>query len=261
MAVNSTIAKIGLGLLSFLLVSALVALGVWQLSWWQWQERILEQSRTVAASELATLTDIEAGLEYGFDVNVLRVKLNGFYRHDLERYISAQSNTGAPGYKVITPFIEDLGYVVLVDRGWVSESDRNPATRSDARLPQGNISVTGITRLNVISRFAPRAEAQDNTWSWYDRTGLAMSLPEGIGETADGQAGLFAQLFVQIEADGEPGGGRFPQIETLKIESGTLYLVIAVILFLLAAALAAGTISYFWKHRKKPQPDAGAAED
>ncbi len=251
MAVKSNIAKVGLGLLSFLLVSALVALGVWQLSWWQWQDRILEQSRIVAASELATLTDIEAGLEYGFDVNVLRVKLNGFYRHDLERYISAQSNTGAPGYKVITPFIEDLGYVVLVDRGWVSEADRDPATRSDPRLPQGNISVTGITRLNVISRFAPRAEAQDKTWSWYDRTGLAMSLPEGIGETADGQAGLFAQLFVQIEADGEPGEGASPRIDELEIQPGTIYLMYAAIFFLLAAGLATGTVRYFWILRKK----------
>lgn len=253
MASSSRVRGFGLGLLSFILFSGLVALGLWQLWWMQWQDRLAEQSQIVAASEIATITDIEAGFEYGYDVNILRVRLNGSYRHDLERYVSA-SRDGVAGFRVITPFIEDLGYIVFVDRGWVNEAGRDPSSRKNARKPEGKISITGVTRLNLISKLSQQfvtVDEENNTWSWYDRTGLAMSMPAGLGETSDGQAGLFSQLYVQLEPGGEPGDGNSPQIEPLEIEPGTMNMIYAAIFFVLAIILATKTVRYFWKKRRK----------
>ncbi|VAW11062.1 hypothetical protein MNBD_ALPHA09-1458 [hydrothermal vent metagenome] len=252
MAGRTRIRSVALGLLSVLAIAGLIALGAWQVHWMQWQDRLYEQGKIVAGSELATITDIEAGFEYGFDVNILRVQLNGFYRHDLERYVAAAMN-GEPGFRVLTPFIEELGYVVLVDRGWVSEVDRAPQSRSDPRAPEGKISITGITRVNAVSRFnlLPQADLAKKIWFWFDRPGLIASLPTGLGETADGQAGLNAMLFVQLEPGGEPGDGRLPLVGPPEIKSGTVHLLYAIGLFSLAAILAATTVRCFWRRRRK----------
>jgi len=233
------------------IVAGFGALGTWQVLWMQWQDQLVEQAGLVPGSELATLTDIEAGLEYGYDVNMLRVHLNGFYRHDLERYIK-KSKDGKAGYQVITPFIEESGYIVLVDRGWVNESDRLTDTRAGRREPQGKISIKGTTRGNAISMIwsYPKADMQNNIWYWYDRIGIARTLPEGVGEI-DGQSAILSALFVQIEPDGEPGEGQLPQILPLKVASSFNHALAAAMSYLLALGVAVGTIRLFWRQRKK----------
>lgn len=249
MATGSRLRSITLALVSLIAISGFIALGVWQLLWVQWQDQLIEQATFIPGSELATITDLEAGLEYGYEVNLLRVRLNGYYRHDLERYIAA-SKDGSPGYQIITPFIEERGYIVLVDRGWVAEADRKPNTRPDPRNPEGKISVNGISRYNAASMVWLYPAAKNNVWSWYDRRGIANSLPQGLGENDNGEAAIVATLFVQIEPDGEPGEGRLPYISPLKIGSSIYHLLAAAISFLLALALAIYTIRYFWTRRK-----------
>ena len=234
-----------------LIIAGLVALGAWQIMWMQWQDNLIEQSKSVAGAEPASINDIEAGLEYGFDVNLLRVRLNGYYRHDIERYINITKD-GLPGYQVITPFIEELGYIVLVDRGWISETDRNIKTRPDPRKAEGNISVTGVTRINAVSMVwsYPDADKANNIWYWYDWRGIATSLPEGLGRN-DGQAAIVASLFVQLEPNGEPGIGRLPHVLPLNIDSSINHIIFAFVSFFLATLLAAWTIYFFWFRRNK----------
>ncbi len=240
---------------SLAIVAGLGALGTWQVLWMQWHDQLVEQAAQIPGSEQATLTDIEAGLEYGYDVNMLRVRLSGFYRHDLERYVEKSQN-GKAGYQVITPFIEDSGYVVLVDRGWVGETDRLPAARLKPRAPDGKISINGITRANAVSMMwsYPKADLKNNIWYWYDRIGIARTFPEGIGEI-DGQSAILAALFVQVEPGGESGDGQLPIIAPLKVASPFNHALAAAISYLLALGVAIVTIRMFWRHRKKTESE------
>ena len=246
---------------SLIAIVALVALGAWQMLWMQWQDHLTQQSQTIEGSQPISIDDLHAGLEYGFDVNLLRVRLDGFYRHDLERYVSA-SQDGVPGYRVITPFIDERGYIVLVDRGWVSEAGKNFDTRADRRNVEGKISVTGISRINATSMMwsYPPADEAKNIWYWFDRRAIASSLPEGVGNDGD-QVAVFAAQFVQIEPGGEPGEGRLPQISVLNVGSSLKHLAIAGAAFVLAMLMAGWLIHFFWIKRKSKPPAApkGAA--
>jgi surfeit locus 1 family protein len=244
--------KIGLLVFATLLMAILLGLGAWQLQRLQWKENLIAQSKSAVNAKPVSLTDIEAGLENGYDVNLLRVRMTGIYHHDLERYVY-RSNGKKPGFHVVTPFIEETGYVVLVDRGWVNEKNRLPKDRQDARKPEGKINITGITRVHAtgLKMFLPDADRKKNIWYWYDRNGLAQSYPEGLGQSADGQMAITAALFLQVEPGGEPGNGLWPQIPPVEIKLTNNHLQYAITWFALALALLVMGILFFQSGREK----------
>ena len=250
MPAGTRIQSIAIVVISLIAIAGLLALGAWQVLWMQWQDNLTEQSKTIEGTQAISIDDLHAGLEYGFDVNLLRVRLNGFYRNDLERYVIAPQD-GMPGYRVITPFIDERGYIVLVDRGWVNEAERNLDSRPDPRNIEGKVSVSGISRINATSMIWSYrvADEEKNIWHWFDRRGIASSLPEEIGNTG-GQVALVAALFVQIEPGGEPGGGRLPQISALNVGSSLKHLAFASAAFVLAISLVGWLIYFFWVKRK-----------
>ena len=246
MPASTRIQSFAIVVVSLIALAGLLALGAWQVLWMQWQDNLTEQSKSIEGSQAINIDDLHAGLEYGFDVNLLRVRLNGFYRNDLERYVSAPQD-GEPGYRIITPFIDERGYIVLVDRGWVGEAERNLDSRADPRNIEGKTSVSGVSRVNATSMIwsYPAADQENNIWYWFDRRGIASSLPEGIANTGE-QAAIVAALFVQIEPGGEAGEGRLPQISALDVGSSFKHLAFASAAFALATLLAGWLVYFFW---------------
>jgi len=211
--------RTGFIIFSLLLVAFLVALGSWQIHRMQWKRQLISQSTAAVTAKPVSINDIAAGIEYGYGVDWLRIKLTGTYRHDLERYTYAPGKAG-PGYQVITPFLDDSGFLVFVDRGWISDKAKDPKSRKNARQSENTITITGITRLHEPSMtvFLPDADTDNNVWYWYDRKTLAASLPAGIGQTADGQSPIISPVFVQLEPKGEPGAGIWPKIGPVKTD-------------------------------------------
>ena len=136
----------------------------------------------------------------------------------------------------------------------VSEANRNIKTRSGPNITDGDISITGITRINATSMIwsYPDADRVNHIWYWYDWRGIATSLPEGIGDN-DRQAAIAASLFVQLEPDGEPGDARLPQVLPLNIGSSVNHLFFASVSFFLAIFLATWAVYFFWSRRNKQQ--------
>src|SRR3546814_20501920 len=74
-----------------------------------------------------------------------RVRLEGRFLHDDEFYLGARTDNGRVGLNVVTPFRLDDGRVILVNRGWVPENRRDPATRAEGQ-PAGEVAVEGLLR-------------------------------------------------------------------------------------------------------------------
>jgi len=247
--------RIGFLIFATLLFTVLVGLAVWQLQRLQWKNDLIEQSRNAVTAKPVSITDIEAGQEYGFNVNFLRAQLNGYYRHDLERYIY-RSNKSKPGYHIVTPFIEDKGYIVFVDRGWVPQKQRLPKDRPNSRKPEGKITITGVTRSHAtgLKLFLPDPDMTKKIWYWYDRESIAKSLPAGLGAMSDGQQAIVSAMFFQLEPKGEPGAGNLPKILPVTIKLTNNHLQYAITWFALAFILLVMTI-YFIRSSKRKTDD------
>ena len=101
------------------------------------------------------------------------------YLHDREALVysvgsslRAGEPTG-PGYNVFTPARLLNGAVVMVNRGFVSEARRDPATRADGQIA-GTVNVLGVIRWpDPPSMVTPAADPGRNLWFARDPTAIA----------------------------------------------------------------------------------------
>lgn len=168
-------------------VLLLIGLGVWQLQRLEWKNALLadlEQalSGTAPALDLSEAEDLmrrEPSRDY------LRVALEGKFDHSQERFLFWVSNREI-GWRVITPLITDDRRIVLVDRGFVPASLKEPEQRSESLVP-GTIDVPGLLkRPKAQSLFLPRNRPQENIWYALDVAAMlaSMKLPSGASPSA-----------------------------------------------------------------------------
>lgn len=231
-------------------IAMLLGLGTWQVVRLQWKERLIEARAGAITANPISMSDIEAAIEHGYDVDFYRVRMTGRYVHDEARYVYRPRGKRA-GLQVITPFLANSGFIVLVDRGFIDEAMLG--NRQGWRLPEGEITVTGVTRNRAGDRnmFSPEADLSKDVWYWYDLPGMAASLPPSIADSAAGPAPITASVFVQVEPGGEPGEEKFPDQEDLKVELPNNHLQYALTWYSLAIVLA--VMSWLFIRRRKAE--------
>ncbi len=125
------------GGLAALLVALLVGLGVWQLHRLRWKLAILAEIHAAESQPGIPLSDHPGPFA--------KVTVRGRLRPDLAALYGDQVETTPQGYteggQLIMPLERGAGPPVLVDLGWVPQSDRRPAT-----LPSGPTTVAGYLR-------------------------------------------------------------------------------------------------------------------
>lgn len=226
----------------------LLALGTWQMLRLQAKQELIASRETAVVANPVALTDIEAGIEHGYNVDFLRVRMTGSYRHDATRYVF-RARGDRPGFQVITPFIAVSGFIVLVDRGFI---DQPMIDTPDAwSRPDGEITVTGITRVRAGDRnlFSPEPDTARQIWYWYDLPGMAASLPSDIADGAGDPPPITASVFVQVEPAGEPGGGAMPDPEDLKVDLPNNHLQYALTWYSLAIVMV--VMSWLFIRRRR----------
>ncbi len=112
--------------------AVLIGLGVWQLQRLHWKEGLIAEIETRTKSEPISLDQAIAIAREGRDPSYYRVKVEGRFDHAKELYLYAVSE-GRAGWHVITPLKTEDGEVVLIDRGFVPDELRNPASRAARR--------------------------------------------------------------------------------------------------------------------------------
>jgi surfeit locus 1 family protein len=153
-------------------LAILLALGTWQLKRKAWKDGLTAQIAARVTAEPSTLMMALARATSGEDIEYLRVRLAGIWRHDREIHLHALDG-GTAGWHVITPLEMDGGTLVLVNRGFVPQALKNRDTRAGG-LVAGQVEFNGLVRRFPTAKgaFTPANAIDRNEWYWLDVSAL-----------------------------------------------------------------------------------------
>jgi surfeit locus 1 family protein len=211
--------------------AALVALGTWQLERKAWKEALIAALTERLAAPPAALPAAaawpslnEASEEYR------RVTFSATFNHGAEALVYAAASAfrpeiSGPGFWVFTPARLHDGALVLVNRGFVPENRRDPASRAQGQIA-GPIEIVGALRWpEHRSWFAPADDPRKNLW--FTRDPQAIAAGKGVGSVAP--------FYVEQEAPVPLGG--LPQPGKLAVTLRNAHLQYAITWYGLAVVL------------------------
>ncbi len=206
----------------------LVGLGVWQLQRLAWKEALIAERDTRLAAAPVTLDRALQDFDADRSVEFLKVEAAGTFQHKGEAFLLTTKD-GMPGFEVVTPLVSSDGIVVLVDRGFVPETMKNPAKRPESQ-PQGEVKVSGILRRHVGDRgpFTPDNDPDDNIWYWWD-------IPAMLAYAHVAPDGRVAPFVLHVQPGG--GGESLPAPVAVDASLTNNHLQYALTWFALAALL------------------------
>lgn len=214
-------------------VLVLLGLGTWQVERRAWKLDVIERIETrMGAMPVA----LPAGDVPADDWEYRRVSLTGTFLHEKSLYIVANSGVGRPGWHVVTPLARaDGAGPVLVNRGWVPQEMKDPATRA-AGTAAGPVTVTGVVRKPWHQGwFVPDNDTAKNVWFFADTDAMWR------------QVGLTGPALT-VEADDTPNVGGWPRGGQTRVNVPNNHLEYAITWYSFAVLLV---IIYLVWHRKQ----------
>ena len=152
--------SLSLFLLAFL---TLLGLGFWQVERQEWKDSIITalqheyqkdpDKNIYLFKELKALNQEELPLRYGQSL--------GRFFYDREILLGPKTSNDTIGYLIITPLKLRNGGYVLVNRGWIAQSNIDKIRQDDQK---GNVTVTGIFRKPDWNYFTPGNSPQNDIW-------------------------------------------------------------------------------------------------
>jgi surfeit locus 1 family protein len=176
----------------------LIGLGTWQLERKRWKEGLIANIAARVHADPVPLARAEALLRGGGDVEYLHVTAKGRFHHDKERYLYAPAPSGL-GWHVYTPLEVAPARVAWINRGFVPDARKDPASRSAGQLA-GEVEVRGLVRVAPgKGLFTPDNDVTRNLWYWPDLRAMQASV-FGAGTAAP-------PFTIDADARPEPPGG------------------------------------------------------
>ena len=137
------------------------SLGTWQLYRLDWKKNLILEIEQ-GLNENPVLFNSTAIQDYK------KVFLEGKYFFDKQIYLYALNDSGQPGYEVLTPFKTNIGFHVLINRGWIPNNLKN-STEINLDL-NSNYKLTGILKKHSIKNpFKPKNDINNNIWFYLDK--------------------------------------------------------------------------------------------
>jgi surfeit locus 1 family protein len=200
----------------------LLGLGTWQLERRAWKLGLIAEREAALAAPPADIA--AAGLDPA-QAEFGRIQATGRFAHDRELYLTGQFLGSQVGWHVITPLLLTSGGALLVDRGYVPETAKDPAKRAAGQI-EGTVTVEGILRQSTPPGwFTPTNQPQQNLWFYRDAAAMA----EAAALTG-------AKPFFLI-AGPSPNPGGLPIGTQERVELPNDHLQYAITWYALAAAL------------------------
>src|SRR5689334_7020714 len=168
-----------LPVMTFLTLGALVVLvglGLWQLERRDEKHALLAE---ISTRMIAPAESVEALLINEDAAPFRHATAEGTFDNTHEAYVFAPHNdeTGTRlGYKVITPLHLTAGAIVMVDRGWVPQEKRDPATRTKGQIDTP-VNIRGSLKPAASpGMFTPNAELPNRIWYVHDIPAIVAAL-------------------------------------------------------------------------------------
>ncbi|KAI5615498.1 surfeit locus protein 1 [Silurus asotus] len=161
-------------------------LGTWQVKRRQWKLKLIQDLHMLTTADPVPLPADPAELN---DLEYRRVKVRGRFDHSRELYILPRSlvdpereareagrlsSSAESGANVITPFhCTDLGFTILVNRGYVPKNKIRPETRTKGQVTD-ELDLVGVVRLTEQRKpFVPQNNVEANRWHYRDLEAMA----------------------------------------------------------------------------------------
>src|SRR5262245_667622 len=203
-------------------LAVLIGLGTWQLERKRWKEDLIAKIAAGVKAEPILISPLDPALLSRLkdptpdpeSVVVLteeytHVAVRGRFHHDKEQYLYAPSSAGL-GWHVYTPLELASQQVVWINRGFVPDARKAPATRLEGEIG-GEVEVRGLVRLPAgKGMFTPENDVQKNLWYWPDLTAMTAAAFPGAPKPGPGsppQPAKAWNLVIEADARPEPPGG------------------------------------------------------
>lgn len=243
----------GLAVLAVFLV--LVGLGTWQLRRKAWKDGLIATlTERLAAPPVPLPGSAEWPKLSREDFEFRRVAFPAEYLHDREALVYSVGSTlragepTGPGYNVFTPARLSNGAIVMVNRGFVPEARRDPATRRDGQMT-GTVNGVGVVRWpDPPSMITPAADPGRNLWFARDPTAIAAA------------KGFEAAPFYIEQESPVPAGG-WPLPARLRPNLPNNHLQYVITWYGLAAALLLVSIAWAVGRRRGGESESGPIVD
>ena len=233
-------------------VALLIALGVWQLERKAWKEGLIAAiARRMNEAPVPLPPPARwASLDAAHD-EFTKVTFRAAFENDREALVFAGASAFRPdvsgtGYWVFTPARLSDGARVVVNRGFVPEANKDPATRAPG-LVTAPVEIVGVLRWpEHAGWFTPAGDPARNLW--FARDQLAIAAAKGWGNVAP--------FYVEQEAPAPPGG--LPQPGKLTVNLPNNHLQYALTWFGLAVVLIAVFAAFARGRREENQRGEGS---
>jgi surfeit locus 1 family protein len=159
----------------------LLMLGTWQVQRLEWKNQLIHDFETRATADPIELPVGAIAPEMEFR----RLSLTGEFDHDREIFLTGRTYEGNAGFHIVTPFRLTDGRIILINRGWVSESYRDPAKRGFT-LVEGETNIAAILRFpGKKGYFVPENEPDNGFWFTLVPAQMVAHLGLGVAAESD----------------------------------------------------------------------------
>lgn len=222
-------------------MALLIGFGTWQLQRLAWKEGLIERIEARAHGDPVSLAAVLRNWSQSGDIEYQRVRLSGVFDHSGERHLYTVVE-GKPGWRIITPLKTGENEIVLVDRGYVPPSLKNPENRTAGQV-RGTVTVTGFARApGGKNAFTPENDPARNIWYWRNHEGMAASILDA------GSRERLVPFFVEADAAAVPGA--WPKGGVTRVKFVNRHLEYAITWYGLAVALLGVYGAIIWRWRK-----------
>jgi len=230
---------------AMLLFLALLQLGNWQVQRLVWKRDLITRvDARIHAAPVAAPVAVQWPQVTPASHEYLRVRLQGRFLHKFEALTQATTALGQ-GYWVLTPLQTDEGWIVWVNRGFVSPSARDPSRRGTPPS-EGEVTVIGLLRMSepgggFLRQNDPSADR------WHSRDVQALSTARGL--PLERVAPYFVDQQANNAAD-DPGAGSEPVAGLTVVRFPDNHLIYALTWYGLALGLALALV-LIWRNERR----------
>ena len=152
---------------SIFLIGLCVYLGCWQLQRLEWKQVMITKVESGLKERAVTVSDLPDDLTQMDQFEFRKVILPGNFEHTHEFHLAGRrSDQGEPGFDVVTPFrIAENGGLILVNRGWVPSTKKEPKDRTEDARFDGILLVSGmLVKPSPAPILMPENNPETNVW-------------------------------------------------------------------------------------------------